>query len=120
MSSSRSALRFADIIDNIDAIRRYIGDRDEIAFLADDMRVDAVERCLSRLSEAASKLGVLAEELEPDIPWRGIRGFGNFLRHQYDEVVRQDLWAIVRDQLPALRDAAERAIAHLDGLKPKD
>jgi len=118
--SSKPIVRFGDIIDNIDAIRLYIGDLDEDAFLADRMRVDAVERCLSRLSEAASKLGVLAEELEPDIPWRDIRDFGNFLRHDYDTAGAMDLWTIVRHELSPVRAAAERAVAHVDGLKSKD
>lgn len=120
MSSSKPALRFQDIIDNIDAIGRHIGDRGKDAFLGDELRVDAVERCLERMSEAASKLGALAEQLEPDIPWRGIRGFGNFLRHQYDDAIHIDLWAIIRDHLPPLHAAAERAIVRLNTTLPKD
>lgn len=120
MPSSRPAIRFADILANIDAIGRHIGDRDEAAFLADELRVDAVERCLSRLSEAASKLGALAEQLEPGILWRDIRDFGNFLRHQYDEVVRLDLWAIIQRDLPPLREAAERGMSKLACTDPKD
>jgi hypothetical protein len=34
------------------------------------MLIDATERCLSRISEAAVKLDALAEELAPDIDGR--------------------------------------------------
>ena len=84
MPSNKPLGRFGDIIYNIDAIGRHIGGYDEPAFTADDKTVDAVERCLARLSEAAVKLGPLAEQLEPDIPWGNIRGYGNYLRHEYD------------------------------------
>ena len=45
-------------------------------FLADAKTLDAVERCLARISEAAIKLGADAERLCPQIPWRDIRGIG--------------------------------------------
>ena len=57
--------------------------------------------CFLEISEAAIKLGALAEMHEPDIPWSAIRGFGNYLRHTYDEM---DL------------NAVERAVTDLDRL----
>ena len=65
------------------------------------MAYDAIRMCFLEISEAAVKLGVLAELLEPEIPWAAIRGFGNHLRHGYDEM---DL------------NAVERAVAGLDRL----
>ncbi|NJO34048.1 MAG: DUF86 domain-containing protein [Rhodospirillales bacterium] len=69
-------------------------------FVAKDLVVDAVERCLSRISEAAKKLGVAAEGLAPGQPWAKIRGLGNLLRHEYDTIRRSVLWEIVTDDLP--------------------
>lgn len=65
------------------------------------MAYDAVRICFLEISEAAVKLGALAEVHEPSIPWNAIRGFGNHLRHTYDEM---DL------------NAVERAVADLDRL----
>jgi uncharacterized protein with HEPN domain len=65
------------------------------------MAYDALRMCFLEISEAAIKLGALAELHEPNIPWSAIRGFGNHLRHPYDEM---DLNAI------------ERAVADLDRL----
>ena len=113
MPSKKPTARFSDIIYNIDAIARYTAGMDEQGFIADDLRVDAVERCLSRLSEAATKIGTLAEQLELTLPWRKIRDFGNFLRHEYDTIERTDLWAITRDELTPLRAASERAIKRI-------
>lgn len=53
MPSSRPAIRFLDILDNIRLIQTYLHDMDRAAFDADSRTRDAVER----LSEAAAKLG---------------------------------------------------------------
>ena len=113
MPSRKPVNRFKDIVSNIEAVNRYTANLDERAFVGDPMRIDAVERCLSRLSEAATKLGALAEQLEPTIPWSKIRGFGNFLRHEYDIIEPKDLWAIAKNELPPLLDACKRAIQHI-------
>ena len=47
---------FLDIVQNIESIISYIGDRDYDSFVKDRRTVDAVERCLQRITEAAIKL----------------------------------------------------------------
>ena len=59
---------------------------DLTAFTEDLKTINAVERCLERISEAARKLGDAAEELCPAIPWPQLRAIGNFLRHEYDRI----------------------------------
>jgi uncharacterized protein with HEPN domain len=122
LPSERPRLRFQDVIDNAEAIERYIKGLDQTAFRANDLVVDAVERCLSRISEAANKLGGLAEELAPNQPWAKIRGLGNLLRHEYDIIRRDDLWAIVHDDLSSLRADCVEAIEALErrGDQPDD
>jgi hypothetical protein len=61
--SDQPRQRFADIVDNIEAALSYTSGMTREQFLADKKTVDASERCLSRISEAAVKLGLLAEEL---------------------------------------------------------
>jgi uncharacterized protein with HEPN domain len=60
--SSRPEILFLDILDNIRLIQSYVERMDRAAFDADSRTRDAVERCLERLSEAATKLGAQAEE----------------------------------------------------------
>jgi uncharacterized protein with HEPN domain len=113
MPSKHPARRFLDILDNIDAIDRHVASLDEAGFFASDLVMNAVERCLSRISEAAVKLDVEAERLAPGIPWPDIRGLGNHLRHGYDTVEPADIWAIVKTDLAPLRDACLEALRRL-------
>ena len=45
--------RFEDILENIERIERYTAGMGEAQFVGDSKTIDAVERCLSRISEAA-------------------------------------------------------------------
>jgi uncharacterized protein with HEPN domain len=109
--SEQPRRRFQDILDNIGRIERHTAGMDAAAFLADARTIDAVERCLLRISEAAVKLGDAAERHCPGLPWREIRGLGNRLRHDYSMVETPRIWLIVVRDLPALRAACDKAIA---------
>lgn len=115
MTSSKPAARYQDIRRNIQKIRDYLasgGGLDQV-LASQAMPYDAVRMCFLEISEAAVKLGALAEIHEPDIPWSAIRGFGNHLRHRYDEM---DLNAVERAvaDIDRLDAACRRAIERLE------
>jgi uncharacterized protein with HEPN domain len=85
---------------------------DAETFRADPKTVAAVERKLQVISEAAIRLGDQAEVLCPGLPWRDIRGIGNWLRHQYEHVDVYSIWRTVLDDLPALEKAVKQALQH--------
>ena len=76
------------------------------AYFAHEKTIDAVERCLQRISEAAYKLGPYLDDLYPDAPWKQARGIGNILRHKYDEIAEGLIWASIQDDVPRLRSSA--------------
>jgi uncharacterized protein with HEPN domain len=80
---------------------------DLTAFTEDLKTSNAAERCLERISEAAKKLGAVAEELCPAIPWPQVRAIGNFLRHEYDRIDAGRVWLTIEDDLPPLRAAVD-------------
>jgi uncharacterized protein with HEPN domain len=109
--SSDPVQRFQDILSNIARIEIHTaGIDDETAFEENYTVYDAVERCLERISEAAKKLGPVAETLCPDVPWPRVRGLGNVLRHEYDRVESIRLWYVVKDDLPRLKAASVAAL----------
>jgi len=66
------------------------------------------------ISEAAIRLKDEAEVLCPGVPWRDIRGAGNWLRHQYDSVDLETIWNTVQDDLPPLKAAVRTALIARD------
>jgi uncharacterized protein with HEPN domain len=106
------ALALRDIVEAIGAIKQFTRDMDAAAFRSDPKTVAAVERKLQVISEAAIRLGEQAEVLCPGLPWRNIRGIGNWLRHQYDRVDVEAIWRTVIDDLPPLESAVTRALSN--------
>lgn len=81
MPSKDPIQRFADILENIIFIEEFTRGMDLNAYQEDLKTRNATERCKERISEAAKKLGEVAEELCPTVPWPSVRALGNFLRH---------------------------------------
>lgn len=110
--------RLGDIIDNCERIARHIVGMTRDDYRRDEKTMDAVERCLQRISEAASKLGSYLDEMQPDVPWKQARGIGNILRHKYDEVTDDLIWRSIEDDIPRLLNGARREIERLQ--RPSD
>jgi uncharacterized protein with HEPN domain len=79
-------------------------------FRQDPKTVAAVERKLQIISEAAIRLGSDAETRCPGLPWRDIRGMGNWLRHQYERIELPLVWKTVQSDLPPLKAAVLRTL----------
>ena len=111
MSTEREALRLHDIIDNIERIEGYVMGLDRESFAQDNRTVDAVERCLHRITEAVIKIGpVRMAQISPKTPVDAVRGLGNMLRHYYDEIDLGMIFLTIRESLPALRADCLRAL----------
>lgn len=102
MPTKRPLTRLRDIAENSEAILEYTRGMNFESFLRNRLVRDASERCLARISEAAVKLGPVAEDLLPQHSWRDIRNFGNILRHEYEDVLDDVTWAIITRHLPPL------------------
>jgi uncharacterized protein with HEPN domain len=113
LPSDKPGRRLEDIVENAQAIQRYVAGMDLTEFGRDQKTYDAVERCLERISEAAAKLGDLATSLVPGQPWQEIRALGNRLRHEYDAIREDRLWDIVQIDLAPLCAACEEALRRL-------
>ncbi len=110
------ALPLRDILDGIAMIEEFIRGMNFESFREDAKTVPAVERKLLSISEAAVRLGERAPELCPELPWRNIRGIGNWLRHQYDRVDVETVWRTVVEDLPPLAAGVKKALGTQGGL----
>ena len=110
MPFSEASLSLTDILDAIVAIEQFTQDMDLDSFRQDPKTIAAVERKLQVISETAVRPGERAEALCPGLPWRDIRGIGNWLRHQYDRVDMETIWNTLTRDLPPLKAAVNRAL----------
>lgn len=105
------------MIENAERVARYLASMDRQAFEENEWALDAVERCIERICEAAHRLGERAEELMPGQPWSDIRGMGNRLRHAYDRINIDIIWTTAKVRLPELASEARQALTRL---QPKE
>jgi uncharacterized protein with HEPN domain len=103
-----------DILESILSIEKFIQGMVLESYAQDEKTQAAVERKMLVVSEAAVRLGDRAESLCPGIPWRDVRGIGNWLRHRYDRVEVETIWNTIQDDLPPLRKAVEKALADME------
>jgi uncharacterized protein with HEPN domain len=103
-------LHLRDIVESIDHIGSFVEGLNLAAYRTDLKSKSAVERQLQIITEAAIRLGEAAEILCPGPDWRGLRGMGNFLRHEYHKVDDKIVWNTVKDELPKLRASVLAAL----------
>jgi uncharacterized protein with HEPN domain len=116
VSSSRERQRLADILDNIVSIEAYVAGASFLSFAGDRKTIDACERCLQRISEAAIKIGEhRMMEIAPHIPFHELRGLGNTLRHEYDRIDDRTVFDTISEDLPRLKLACVAALTRCDG-----
>jgi len=80
------------------------------AFFADERTQLAVMRAYEVIGEIAKRLPEDLLNQHPEVEWRKIKSFRDYLAHHYDEVVLQTVWLAV-EKLPALRRAVESLLA---------
>jgi len=70
--------------------------------LADAMAVDAVQRRLEIMGEAAKRLSAPLREAHPHIPWRKMAGMRDLLIHAYDDIELDVVFDAVTGVIPPL------------------
>lgn len=106
MPTDRPFQRIHDILVNIASIEAYTKKLNRQTFSDNRMAVDAVERCLERIAQAARKLGDQFDAAVPDdVDLHAVRQFGSVLRHDYDAVDTDIIWNVVIKELPKLKAA---------------
>jgi uncharacterized protein with HEPN domain len=106
MSSKNPAQRLQDILENIDAIKAFVGDTDLAKFMNDRKTLYAVTRALEIISEASRRLPEELKARHPKIDWLAVAAAGNVYRHEYESVDEVQLWHTIQRELNDLREAA--------------
>lgn len=110
MSKRNHRLFLYDILDCIDRIDNYTKDIEKDSFMKNQLISDAVVRNMEIIGEAAKNLPPEIKEEISSIPWRNVIGFRNIVIHEYFYVDLANVWYILKNQLPVLKDAINKYI----------
>jgi uncharacterized protein with HEPN domain len=98
-----------DIIEACGKIRRFVEGMSYEAFVADELKRDAVLRNIEIIGEAAKNLPDDVIAKAPDIPWRKVRGMRDVLAHGYFGLEIKVVWSTATTKI----DDIERAVRAL-------
>ena len=104
--------RLLDILEAIDKIEQRVSDRD--SFLADELLQVWMIHHIQIIGEAASGLSVEFRVRFSSIPWADIIAMRNVLVHQYFGIDREEVWASVQTDIPALKASVSSILKDLD------
>jgi uncharacterized protein with HEPN domain len=107
----RDALFLQHMLEAISDIESFISTGGRHGFMADRKTQSAVLRQLEILGEAVKNLSPALVANQPTVPWRQIAGTQARLIHAYFKVDLDAVWAMIEQDLPALREAVARIVA---------
>ena len=103
-----------DMSEAIGRIASYCRGVDEVVFSHDTQLQDAVIRCFQIIGEAAGKMPEALRTQFPKIPWRKIVALRNLIIHDYANVAYDEVWRVIQEDLPELRENIEHMKGALD------
>jgi uncharacterized protein with HEPN domain len=105
--------RLLDILDAIAHVEKHVsGGRP--AFDASEPIQSLVLRGLQIIGEAARAISADLKDRHPQVPWPEIVRMRHFLVHRYFDIDREIVWAVVSQDLPALKQKVQAILGRLD------
>lgn len=91
-----------DILESIKLILKY-AESLEFDNLANNIeKQDAILRRISIIGEATKRLSAKFRSQHPEVPWKAMAGMRDVIIHDYDEVDLDEVWTVIRENLPQL------------------
>jgi uncharacterized protein with HEPN domain len=109
--SKTNADYLRDLLQELDDVAAFTVDG-KAAFMDDVKTQKAVIRSYEVAGEICKRLPADLREANPQIDWRKLITFRDFLAHNYELIALRFVWTAVED-LPMLRDAVEAMLANL-------
>lgn len=107
-------LYLLDILEAIRRVQLLTDDMDRVQFEADWKTMDATLRNLEILGEAVKHLPSEQISMHPEVAWKNIAGFRDFLAHAYFGVDEDIVWDILTTKLSPLEAAVHRLLRDRD------
>lgn len=110
MLREHDADRIRHMIQRIDWIHGMAGDMSREAF-AEDLKTQlAVQASFAQLGEASMRVTEDVRDAHPEVEWKAIRHFRNFMIHVYDQIDPNKLFDTIAQDLSPLREKLQRIL----------
>ena len=99
---------FTKIVEDIDAIKKYLNNASYEQFLANELYIDAIMFRLVQLGENTKPISLDFKEKHPEIEWGEILGFRNKLVHEYGKTDYSFVYQVITKDLDELKELFEQ------------
>jgi uncharacterized protein with HEPN domain len=99
-----------DIVEAVSRIQRYVGIATFDEFMLKTETQDAVVRNFEIIGEAVKNLSPALRKQHTEVQWAKIAGMRDRLIHHYFSVDWDVLWEAMRENLPTLKEQAQRIL----------
>ncbi len=97
-----------DSINKIDSYTELFQNADEL--YGDNKSFDAVLMNFIVIGEMVVKLSDEFKQNNSSVDWSSIKGFRNFIAHQYFGIDAEEVWGIIHTELPKLKRELEKVL----------
>ena len=104
MTDRLPVLYLSEMLASMDKIERYISGISYDEFIQQEQLVDAVERNIEKIGEAAAAIPDEIRNQYPDIPWKTIVGLRNKVIHHYFAVDTEVIYQIAIKNIPETKE----------------
>ncbi|HRW74405.1 MAG: DUF86 domain-containing protein [Saprospiraceae bacterium] len=109
--SEKDTGNLAAILESCAKIKKFTADIwDADALFADEKTFDAVLMNFVIIGESVTRLSDRLKENEPQVPWDKIKGFRNIVAHDYFGVDAEEVWQLIKNNLPGLETEIVRIL----------
>jgi uncharacterized protein with HEPN domain len=91
-----------DMLTRLELVAEFTQDGREV-FMNSKLIQEAVIRSLEIIGEASRNISEALRDAHPEVPWRQIAAFRNFVIHVYWDIKLERIWEIIENDLPALK-----------------
>lgn len=77
-------------------------------FLNDNKTCNAVIRCIGVIGEATKNISDEMRNKYPSVPWRDMAGMRDKIIHGYFTVDFEDVWLVVKEEIPKLKSMIKK------------
>lgn len=112
--SSKDRANLLAILDAIDRINEYTKAVDSPQeFYKSSVVFDATLMNFINIGEMADRLSKPLRDRHVDVDWQKVKDFRNLVAHDYLGVDAEEVWQIIKNDLPILRSSVNNILAEL-------
>ena len=109
--SEKDSLCLTAILEAISKITHFTSSiSDPDTFFQDAKTFDATMMNFIIIGEMVDRISIEFKEMNPQIEWNRIKGFRNLVAHDYFGIDAEEVWQIIINDLPILKENMEGII----------